>query len=44
MISQSSSRNLLENPMGPVLKHDPHPFKSYEKDRSPSRFSIESEQ
>ncbi|CAD8082195.1 unnamed protein product [Paramecium sonneborni] len=30
--------------MGPVLRHDPHPFKSYEKDRSPSRLSIESEQ
>ncbi|CAD8175837.1 unnamed protein product [Paramecium pentaurelia] len=44
MISQSSSRNLLDNPMGPVLQHDPHPFKSYEKDRSPSRLSIESEQ
>ncbi|CAD8088590.1 unnamed protein product [Paramecium primaurelia] len=44
MLSQSSSRNLLENAMGPALRHDPHPFKCYEKDRSPSRLSIESEQ
>ncbi|CAK83432.1 unnamed protein product (macronuclear) [Paramecium tetraurelia] len=44
MLSQSSSRNLLENPIGPVLRHDSNPYKSYEKDRSPSRLSIESEQ
>ena len=44
MLSLSSSRNLLENPIGPVLRYDPHPLKSYEKDRSPSRISIESEQ
>lgn len=44
MLSYCSSRNLLENTMGPALKHDPHPYKCYEKDRSPSRLSIESEQ
>ncbi|CAK88862.1 unnamed protein product (macronuclear) [Paramecium tetraurelia] len=44
MLSQRSSRKLLDNAIGPSLRYDPQANRCYEKDRSPSRLSIDSEQ